>query len=158
MKRTHHTTCFQADKIGNRAFCCCWQWKGQLPMYLTGLTHPKWTLTCKIFIRMTSSEEGSVPTNLAWVTASAMFSIAAPAVSTVGSEIKYTCLNKHSCTWRNHTVCNQDSYAWMSNFLPQWILLCLDLWTNQCHFACACMNHLQYDTQSSVLLWCLSMK
>lgn len=36
----------------------------------------------------TSSEPGSVPTNLACVTASAMFSIAAAAVSVVGSENK----------------------------------------------------------------------
>ena len=42
-------------------------------------------LTYRIFMRITSSEEGSVPTNLACVTASAMFSMAAAEVSQVGS-------------------------------------------------------------------------
>lgn len=41
--------------------------------------------TCRIFIRTTSSLAGSVPTNLACVTASAMFSMASAAASWLAS-------------------------------------------------------------------------
>lgn len=42
-------------------------------------------LTCRIFMRTTSSLAGSVPTNLACVTASAMFSMASAAASWLAS-------------------------------------------------------------------------
>lgn len=56
------------------------------------------TLTCNIFIRTTSSEPGSVPTNLACVTASAMFSIAGAATSTPGSRKCYMLHDKVEST------------------------------------------------------------
>lgn len=106
------------------------------------LTHPEWILTCNIFMRMTSSEEGSVPTNLACVTASAMFSMAAPAVSTTGSEIKehlpewiFLCYDESPRAHMIYPVKNEwftsrrmnepSCEEWMNHLQPKWIALCL---------------------------------
>ena len=60
---------------------------GSVPTLVTFSSRLK--LTCRIFMRTTSSELGSVPTNRAWVTASAMFSMAAPADEVSGSKIEW---------------------------------------------------------------------
>lgn len=53
----------------------------RLAEYLVGIVEVCKNCTCNIFIRTTSSLAGSVPTNLACVTASAMFSMASAAAS-----------------------------------------------------------------------------
>lgn len=57
-------------------------------------------LTCRIFIKTTSSLAWSVPTNRAWVTASAMFSIPSAVPSWLGSEEQ----NKRCVTEQPSTV------------------------------------------------------
>lgn len=103
------------------------RWQSKTIMAVTVLTKQTGH-TCRIFIRTTSSLAGSVPTNLACVTASAMFSMASAAASWLASanrqQTQKVLKQSHCRHWRQRRreTDSQTRVHWWGPARPDFML------------------------------------